>query len=185
MTHSADDVRWRSACRAAVLQAISRSRNVILAGTAFLLASGVLFLVVQAKPLAAKPPGTPSTSAPASADTTALERRVIAYYFHTNYRCASCRQIEAYSHQAIEAAFDKELASGRLIWRLVNVEEKGNEHFLEDYDLFTKSLIVVEEAKGQQVRWKNLAKVWQLLPHKEKFFGYVQDEVRRYLNETP
>jgi hypothetical protein len=71
------------------------------------------------------------------------------------------------------------------VWRVVNVEEKGNEHFVQDYQLFTKSLVVVEEVKDRQVRWKNLPKVWQLLPHKDKFYAYVQNEVRSYLTETP
>ena len=133
----------------------------------------------------ATPSRAPSISAPAPPDTLRLEHRIIAYYFHTTLRCASCRQIEAYSHEAIATAFAKELADGRLVWRLVDVEEKGNEHFVDDYDLFTKSLVLVEEARGQQVRWKNLAKVWELLPRKERFCRYVQDEVRGYLTAIP
>jgi hypothetical protein len=125
----------------------------------------------------------PLFAAPASAppDTTRLQRRVVAYYFHTNYRCASCRQIEAYSQQAVQAGFPAELESGRLVWKLVNIEEKGNEHFAADYELFTKSIIVVEEAGGKQVRWKNLPKIWELLPKRDPFIDYVQGEIRAWL----
>jgi hypothetical protein len=159
-------------------------KGLMLGVVAVLVLAGTLLATAPMTPLVAAP-AVPPTSAPGAADSTTLEHRVIAYYFHTNYRCASCRQIEAYSHAAIEAAFPAELASGRLVWRLVNVDEKENEHFVEDYGLFTKSLVVVEEAEGQQVRWKNLAKVWELLPSKEKFYDYVQSEVRGYLTETP
>ena len=41
--------------------------------------------------------------------------------------------------------------------------------------------MLVEETRGKQVRWKNLPKVWELLPDKERFFDYVQGEVRGYL----
>ena len=42
---------------------------------------------------------------PATVVTTSVRRhRVIVYYFHTTYRCASCRAIEAYSREAIETA---------------------------------------------------------------------------------
>ena len=108
-------------------------------------------------------------------------RRVIAYYFHTTYRCASCRAIEAYSREAIESAFAEQLKDGRLVWKVVNVEVKGNEHFVKDYGLYTKSLILVNEARGKPTQWKNLEKVWQLLQDKQKFLRYVQDETRAYL----
>lgn len=107
--------------------------------------------------------------------------RVIAYYFHTTYRCASCRAIEAYSREAIESAFADELRDGRIIWMAVNVEVKGNGHFVKDYGLYTKSLVLVNETRGKPAEWKNLEKVWQLIQDKPKFLRYVQDETRAYL----
>ena len=109
--------------------------------------------------------------------------RVIAYYFHTTYRCASCRAIEAYSREAIESAFADQIKDGRILWKVVNVEVKGNEHFVKDYGLYTKSLVLVNEVRGKPTEWKNLEKVWQLLQDKPKFLRYVQDETRSYLTE--
>jgi hypothetical protein len=109
--------------------------------------------------------------------------RVIAYYFHTTYRCASCRAIEAYSHEAIETAFADQIKDGRILWKVVNIEVKGNEHFVKDYGLYTKSLVLVNEVRGQAAEWKNLEKVWQLLQDKPKFLRYVQEETRAYLTE--
>ena len=126
---------------------------------------------------------TAATSA--RADTTARPRRLIAYYFRTTNRCPSCRKIEAWSREAIETAFPRELKSGLLVWRMVNVEEKGNEHFVKDYQLFTKSVVLVDEVRGRQARWKNLARVWELLPDKEGFVRYVQAETRDYLATGP
>jgi len=108
--------------------------------------------------------------------------RVIAYYFHTTYRCASCRAIEAYSREAIETAFAEQLKDGRLVWRTVNTEVKGNDHFVKDYNLYTKSLVLVNEVRGKPAQWKNLEKVWQLLQDKTRFLRYVQDETRAYLS---
>jgi hypothetical protein len=140
-------------------------------------------LLMSASLLLTAPANPPAAEAPAPSTPTTPERQVVAYYFHTTYRCDSCRKIEAFSHEAIATAFAGELESGKLVWRMVNIEEPGNEHFVQDYQLFTKSLIVVEEAQGRQQRWKNLAKVWELLPQKAKFLTYVQDEVRAYLVE--
>jgi hypothetical protein len=108
--------------------------------------------------------------------------RVIAYYFHTTYRCPSCKAIEAYSHDAIQSAFADQLKDGRLVWKVVNIETEGNEHFAKDYRLFTKSLILVNENRGKPAEWKNLEKVWELLRDKEAFFRYVQNETRSYLD---
>lgn len=107
--------------------------------------------------------------------------KVIAYYFHTTFRCSSCKKIEAYSHEAIESGFAKEVRDGTVEFRVINVEESGNEHFMGDYKLFTKSLVLVRMNHGKQQEWKNLMKVWELLGNKEAFVHYVQDELRSYL----
>jgi hypothetical protein len=134
-----------------------------------------------APPAWAEPAKDRATEKPTVVTPSVHPRRVIAYYFHTTYRCASCRAIEAYSREAIESAFAAELKDGRLMWRPVNVEVKGNEHFVKDYQLYTKSLILVNEVRGKPTQWKNLEKVWQLLQDKDKFLRYVQDEARAYL----
>jgi hypothetical protein len=152
----------------------------LAAVTLMLITGAVLLAAAQAEPPAAKP-AKPAVSAAARADTTAPPHRVVAYYLHTTNRCVTCRKIETYSREAIETAFPQELKDGRLVWRVVNFEEKGNEHFVKDFQLYTKSLVLVDEVKGKQARWKNLTKVWELLPNKDGFFHYVQSEARSYL----
>jgi hypothetical protein len=111
----------------------------------------------------------------------AVSPKVVAYYFHTTYRCSSCKKIEAYSREAIESGFAKELKEGKLQWCAVNVDERTNRHFIQDYQLFSKSLVLVKMKDGKQAEWKNLMKVWQLLGNKEAFLRYVQVELRSYL----
>jgi hypothetical protein len=121
----------------------------------------------------------------AATDTLAGRRQVIAYYFHGRARCSNCIKIENWSHEAIESAYAKELADGRLAWKVVDVEAKGNEHFVEGYQLYTKSLVLVEQVGGKPVRWKNCPKVWEHLTGREGFIAYVQGEVAAYLKDTP
>ena len=124
-----------------------------------------------------------ATETPTVVTPSIHPHRVIAYYFHTTYRCASCRAIEAYSREAIESAFADQIKDGRILWRVVNIEVEGNEHFVKDYALYTKSLVLVNETRGKPTRWKNLEKVWQLLQDKPKFLRYVQDETQAYLTQ--
>lgn len=109
--------------------------------------------------------------------------KVIAYYFHTNTRCSTCIKIEAYSREAIEQGFPDELKKGTLEMRVVNYEQPENRHFMQDYKLVSKSLVLVNVVNGKQTRWTNLRLVWQLTGHKDAFLNYVRKEVRGYLSK--
>ncbi len=107
-----------------------------------------------------------------------VKAQTVVYYFHGTSRCRTCRTIEAYADEAVKAAFAPELASGRLAWQPTNVDEPANGHFVNDYQLFTRSLVLVDGSDPK--RFKNLEKVWQLVRDKPAFLKYVQDEVRAF-----
>ena len=108
--------------------------------------------------------------------------KVIVYYFHGTYRCPSCTKIEKWSYEAIKHSFLKALKEGRLLWKPVNVDKPENRHFVKEYSLFTKSLIITEVKGEKQTKWKNLDKVWLLLRDQEKFSAYVTQEVKNYMD---
>ena len=103
--------------------------------------------------------------------------KVIAYYFHGSFRCVTCTNMEKYSKEAIEANFKDALTSGKLEFKAVNVEDRGNEHFVDNYKLYTKSLILSLVKDGKEVKSKNLDKIWELARNKQKFIEYVTAEV--------
>jgi hypothetical protein len=90
-------------------------------------------------------------------------------------------KIESFSREAVETGFGGELKEGKVVWRLVNLDEAENRHYIDDYQLYAKSVIVADVRGGEEVRWKNLTRVWQLTNDKAAFISYVQDEVRGYL----
>jgi hypothetical protein len=120
----------------------------------------------------------------AKAAAPAMPEHVVAYYFHGNYRCATCLKLEEYSRVAIEEGFPRELSEGILSFEVVNVDEPQNRHFISDYALVTKSLVLVQMAGDEQVRFKNLDFVWKFLGSRDEFKAYVQDEVRGFLAEV-
>ena len=107
--------------------------------------------------------------------------KVIAYYFHTNTRCDTCRKIEAYSKEAILEGFKAELQNGTLELRIINYEDPENRHYIKDYKLVSKSLILVNMIDGYQTEWTNLKLVWDLVKNRNAFLNYVRGEVRDYL----
>jgi len=106
---------------------------------------------------------------------------IIAYYFHGNFRCATCRTIEQLSQQSVEKNFQQQLKDGSLIFLPVNTDEPENRHFIDDYKLVTRSLVLSKIQSGKQVAWKNLDKVWQLVRNEEKFEQYVKSEIQQFL----
>ena len=109
---------------------------------------------------------------------------VIAYYFHGTMRCPTCHKLEQYSKEAIETNFKDALASGKLEFKVVNVEDKGNEHYGKDYQLYTKSLILSLVKDGKQIKWKNLDKIWEYVGNKQRFIDYVKSGVDDFLKES-
>jgi hypothetical protein len=105
------------------------------------------------------------------------------YYFHGDFRCSNCYKIEKYSKEAIDKYFAKELSSGDLVYEVINTDEKDNEHFIKDYKLYTKSLVISKIKGGDEVEYKNLEKVWNYLGDKEAFCNYVKEEVAKFLEE--
>jgi hypothetical protein len=92
--------------------------------------------------------------------------------------------MEKYSKEAIEMNFKDDLASGKLEFNAVNVENRGNEHFVDDYKLYTKSLILSLVKDGKEVKSKNLDKIWQLARNKQKFIDYVIGEVNELMKDS-
>lgn len=110
-------------------------------------------------------------------------QNVIAYYFHGNRRCVTCRKIETYAHDALQSHFYKEFKSGELEWRVVNIESPGNEHFANDYSLTSSSLVLVDARADGKYKWKNLSEIWKLVKNKPAFYAYVQQETGKYLDQ--
>jgi len=92
--------------------------------------------------------------------------------------------MEKYSKEAIEKNFKDALASGNLEFKAVNVEDRGNEHFVNDYKLYTKSLILSLVKDDKEVKSKNLNKIWELARNKQKFIEYVTAEVNALMKDT-
>ncbi len=110
------------------------------------------------------------------------EGRVIkVYYFHTTFRCSSCTKIEELTRKALTNNFTEQLKSGRIVFKAVNVEEEQNKHFIQDYQLFTKSVVLVNYIKGKQRSWQRLDKTWVYLQNPDVFEKYIKDELMTFI----
>jgi hypothetical protein len=91
--------------------------------------------------------------------------------------------MEKFSREAIETNLKDDLTSGKLEFKAVNVEDRGNEHFVNDYKLYTKSLILSMLKDGVEVKSKNLDKIWEFAWNKQKFIDYVTGEMNAFVKD--
>ena len=109
---------------------------------------------------------------------------VVAYYFHGNFRCQNCHNMEQWTKELMETCFKPQIDSGKLAFKIINTDEKENQHFMNDYQLYTKSVVLSLVRDGKEVRYDNLAKVWDCLRSKDRFQEYVRTEIEKYLKEV-
>ena len=138
--------------------------------------------------------GTPggSTGGEAPAPTTANTApspaapapELIVYYMDMGKDCTTCLNLETYTHEALQAGFPEEMASGRIQWRTVDVDDPKNEHFISDFRLYTKSVVLVRQAEGAPPRFESLSRIWELVYDKEAYMAYIRKSVRAFL-DTP
>ncbi len=115
---------------------------------------------------------TESTDAPLSPNA-----RLVVYYFDQGKDCATCEQIPAYTEVVLERHFAKELQEGVIVWRSVDADQPGNEHYLTKYSLYTKSIVLVSLQNGEPRHWKNLDQVWDLIYDRPAFEKYLKESI--------
>ncbi len=151
------------------------SNKTICLAVCALLVSGLITDSVTAQPEKGKATVAAITDAP---------RKLVAFYFHGDFRCDSCKKIEQYSREAVEKYFADQLKTGELVFKVINMDRPENKHFINDYQLYTRSLVIAEFKGTTQVRWKNLAEVWNNLDDQEAFYYYVKTEIQKYMEST-
>ncbi len=107
--------------------------------------------------------------------------QVIMTYFISGTRCESCRKIEALTKETAEKDFAEALAGGKLIFRVIDTGEPGQEHFTKDYQLTSKTVILSHRKDGKETEWADMAKVWDLLDDAPGFHAYLGGQIRKYL----
>ena len=154
---------------------MTAKRAILLLLGIFVATSTVYLIAGSDKRPEAKAPAQ-TAKAPAAGPS-----RIVAYYFHVTVRCTTCKTIEAYSRETILNHFRNDIDQGRLEWKVVNVQLPENKHFVQDYQLFTKSVVLVHIADGKQQSYKILNDVWELVGDKARFQAYIDKETRGYL----
>ncbi|MGM0597655.1 MAG: nitrophenyl compound nitroreductase subunit ArsF family protein [Myxococcota bacterium] len=107
-------------------------------------------------------------------------KKLLVLYFHGNKRCRTCRNMEKFTREAVNKDFSQKVAKGEIEIRTINLDKPGNDHYVSDYDLSSRFVVLSFVEKGKEKQFRRLVKVWKLAHNKEKFINYIQDEIKTF-----
>lgn len=165
-----------------------KTKNIITIVLVLFVLASIVFLA--AKELKQKPDAVdngleqiqnqPQAQTPNQPAQNSDGNKTVVYYFRTNVRCVKCKKFESYTQQVIDGQFSEQAKTGELEWKVVNVEVPGNEHFINDYKLVTKSIILSEVKDGEETEYKNLDKIWVLVDDETAFKNYITNQITEF-----
>lgn len=152
----------------------NKGKTVLTVFLLILVVFSIIAMVVREMKAPATPAGDIGTALQTVTPTAA--DALVVYYFHGTQRCLTCNRIEELTRQAIQNNFVGQLADGKITFRSVNVDEPENEHFIKDFQLATRSVVM---RKGD--KFEKFDQVWNLVREPEKFSQYIRNGVETML----
>jgi len=106
--------------------------------------------------------------------------RIEVINFHATQRCVSCTTLGKLSEKTITERFANEVASGKIIFKSVNVELRKNTEIVNLYQASGSSLYINAVKDGKNNIVQNV-KVWQYLSDEIAFTNYLETKLRSLL----
>ena len=92
-----------------------------------------------------------------------------AVYFHSPHRCPTCRKIESFAQEALTSEID----TGKLAWQTADYTSDVDASLVDQFKVFTSTVVLVETQDGNVVRWKNLEEVWDYTSEQSDFTAFI------------
>lgn len=128
----------------------------------------------QSQPLASEP-------SPVSLLPEVAGHQVVVTYFISGARCESCQKIEALCRETVAQDFAAESASHHVVFRVIDTGDPANAHYISDYQLTSKIVILSHRVASKETEWMAMEKVWDLLEDPAAFHAYLASPIRKYL----
>jgi hypothetical protein len=144
----------------------------VLAGIA--LCVGVVYLVSNASPGAIDElPNTNNSTGPAD--------RVDVVYFHRTQRCNTCLYAETATRYTLETYFADEMASGKVTFQTINVEDEANADIIAKYNNASYLTLCINTVRGGTDHIEKVTDIWYVIGDDEEFVEIVKSKVEQSL----
>lgn len=103
-------------------------------------------------------------------------------YFHGPQRCKTCVALQKAAKELVDTKFAKELKSGRVIFREIDLTTKGGEKLGDRYEVAWSSLVVVRK-QGKKEKSEDLTEdgFRYAVNNKAKIQSILQNKITEYL----
>ena len=108
------------------------------------------------------------------------DTRIVACYFHRTERCPTCQKISQYIEGAVQDRFADETKSGDIGVKMIDYQVEESQHFTDYYEITGPTLIIMDIVDGKVKQYKRAPKVWAFVGSQEKFYDYIEKEIRGY-----
>lgn len=112
------------------------------------------------------------------------DNQVIVYYFHRKFRCQSCEVLESTLEKTLMVTYSEHFGAGRLAMCVVNVDNPVNRHYLEKFEIFTNSVVIVEKRGGNVLRYEAVESIWDAPEDKDAISQLLRTAVDGFLPES-
>ena len=125
--------------------------------------------------------GTPSGTPPPSNNSTGPADRVDVVYFHRTQQCYSCRYAEEGTNYTVKTYFADQLASGKLTFQSLDVQDSKNAAVVEKYGAYGSQLFINAVKDGAD-HIEQVTDIWLVIGDDEAFVEVVKNRIERSLN---
>jgi len=116
-----------------------------------------------------------------SYQSSGVADRVDVVYFHRTQRCYTCLYAEEHTLYALETYFADELASGRVTFQSVNVQDDANADIVEKYNNASYLTLCINTVRDGVNHIEEVTDVWLAIGNDEAFVEIVKSEVEESL----
>jgi thiol-disulfide isomerase/thioredoxin len=126
--------------------------------------------------------GTSPATPPVSDNSSGLADRVEVVYFHRTQRCHTCMYAEEQTCYTLETYFADEMASGKVTFQSINVQDEANADIVEKYNNASYLTLCINTVRGGTDHIEEVTDIWFVIGNDEAFVEIVKSKVEKSLS---
>ena len=127
-------------------------------------------------------PATPPASNNSTGNSTSPADRVDVVYFHRTQRCYTCLFAEEQTRYTVETFFADELASGKVTFQSINVQDEANADIVEKYNNASYLTLCINTVRDGTDHIEEVTDIWLVIGDDEAFVEIVKSKIENSLN---
>lgn len=113
-------------------------------------------------------------------DQKIIADKIEVVHFHATQQCWSCVKVGEYTEKSLKIRFPKELESGRVKFKSINIDLPENSEIKKKYKAYGSSLFI-NLIYDDQDHISEDVNVWRLINSEIQFRKYLGDKLEKYL----